>query len=84
MFIENEIINLFSSVRAKCETKRYKHSIPTKSTPNARMAFGGAKELGCLHCYKHIVPTGLKSMSHSQKTPKLTLMVRLGNRTYRP
>ena len=26
--------------------------------------------------------SGLKSMSHSQKTPKLTLMVRLGNRTY--
>ena len=22
----------------------YKHSVPTKSTPNARMAFGGTKE----------------------------------------
>ena len=46
MFIENEIIHLFSSVGAECEIKRYKHSAPTKSTPNARMAFGGAKELG--------------------------------------
>ncbi len=46
MFIENEIIHLFSSVGAKCEIKRYKHSAPTKSTPNARPAFGGAKELG--------------------------------------
>ena len=24
--------------------KNYKHIVPTKSTPNARMAFGGTKE----------------------------------------
>ncbi len=29
MFIENEIINLFSSVGAKCEIRRYKHCVPT-------------------------------------------------------
>ncbi len=44
----------------------YKHSVPTKSTPNARMAFGGTKE----H-FSYL------------KITKLTLMVQLGNRTYK-
>ena len=41
----------------------------------------GAKEIENIGYYKHIVPTGLKSISHICKTAKLTLMVRLGNRT---
>ena len=43
----------------------------------------GAKEIENIGYYKHIVPTGLKSISHICKIAKLTLMVRLGNRTYR-
>ncbi len=41
----------------------------------------GLKSCGCFRCYKHIVPTGLKRVSRTRKTTKLTLMVRLGNRT---
>ena len=44
----------------------------------------GLKSCGCFRCYKHIVPTGLKRVSRTRKTTKLTPMVRLGNRTYRP
>ena len=36
-----------------------------------------------IHCYKHIVPTGLKRVSHIRPITKLTLMVRLENRTDR-
>ena len=38
----------------------------------------GAKELWvCFRCYKHIVPTGLKRVSRTRKTTKLTHKVRL-------
>ena len=36
----------------------------------------GLKSCGCFRCYKHIVPTGLKRVSRTRKTTKLTLMVR--------
>ncbi len=36
----------------------YKHIVPTKSTPNARLAFVGTEERwGYTFFYKHIVPT---------------------------
>ena len=41
----------------------------------------GAKEIENIGYYKHIVPTGLKSISHICKIAKLTLMVRFPNRT---
>ena len=42
-----------------------KHSVPTKSTPNVRLAFGGTEDINI----------------RQPQTTKLTPMVRLGNRT---
>ena len=47
----------------------YKHIVPTKSTPNARLAFVVTKDRVYYVFYKHIVPTGLKSVQRKEIHP---------------
>ncbi len=70
MFIEKRIISLFRSVGA-IFGQRFCLTYRTY----------GAKEIENIGCYKHIVPTGLKRVSHICPITKLTPMVRFPNRT---
>ena len=59
-----------------CRTKTLnKHIVPTKSTPNALLAFGGTKGALLPYFYKHIIPTGLKSISTNRKHGQNVLLM---------